>query len=188
MSRDALSTPASGLLMKTLALALLLVGSLSLAGCAKRSGGPQVGDAAPDVSAPAADGAIVHVRQYAGHPVVLYFYPKDFTGGCTEQACSLRDRWAELQAEGAVVLGVSTQDADSHKKFAAEHKLPFPLLVDDGTLSKAFGVGKLGFLLDQRVTFLLDAQGKVAKVWDGDIDTKNHGRDVLAAVRALPHG
>jgi peroxiredoxin Q/BCP len=143
-----------------------------------------VGDAAPDVAAPAADGSTIRVRQFTGHPVVVYFYPKDGTPGCTAQACSLRDNWAALQAEGAVVLGVSTQDADSHRKFAAEHKLPFPLLVDDGSLSKAFGVGKLGWL-DQRVTFLLDSQGRVARIWE-DIDVKTHGRDVLVAVRALP--
>lgn len=167
--------------MKKLIAVLALVASI---GCAKRSGGPQVGDLAPDVSAPAADGSVVRVRQYLGHPVVVYFYPKDGTPGCTAQACSLRDRWAELQAEGAVVLGVSVQDKESHKKFADEHKLPFPLLVDDGALSKAFGVGHLGWL-DQRVTFLLDKQGKVARVWD-EIDVKNHGRDVLDAIRALP--
>ena len=166
--------------MRKAALCFLLAASL---GCAKRTGGPNVGDPAPDVAAPAADGSTIRVRQFAGHPVVVYFYPKDGTPGCTAQACSLRDNWAALQAAGAVVLGVSTQDRDSHRKFAAEHKLPFPLLVDDGSLSKAFGVGKLGWL-DQRVTFLVDSQGKVAKVWE-DIDVKNHGRDVLLAVRAL---
>ena len=168
--------------MRTLASALVLVSVLS--GCAKRSGGPQVGDPAPDVSAPAADGSLIRVRQYAGHPVVLYFYPKDGTPGCTAQACSLRDKWQELQSVGAVVLGVSTQDAGSHKAFAAEHKLPFPLLVDDGSLSKAFGVGHLG-PFDQRVTFLLDAKGKVAKVWE-EVDTANHGKEVMDAIKALP--
>ena len=83
-----------------------------------------------------------------------------------------------------MVLGVSTQDAASHKEFAAQHKLPFPLLVDDGSVSKAFGVAHLG-PLDQRVTFLLDKQQKISRVWE-DVDTKSHGRDVLEAVRALP--
>jgi peroxiredoxin Q/BCP len=168
--------------MRSLALCLVCFLSLTSA-CAKRTGGPQVGDAAPDVSAPSHEGSVVSLRSYLGKPVVVYFYPKDGTPGCTAEACSLRDRWADLQALGAVVLGVSTQDAESHKKFAAEHKLPFPLLVDDGSLSKAFGVGHLGWF-DQRVTFLIDRQGRVAKVWE-DVDAKEHGRQVLEAVRSL---
>ena len=169
--------------MRTPALLIAATLSLSLA-CAKRNGGPQIGDPAPDISAPAADGSVVRVRGYAGHPVVLFFYPKDGTSGCTAEACSLRDHFQDLQAAGAVVLGVSTQDAASHKEFAAQHKLPFPLLVDDGSVSKAFGVAHLG-PLDQRVTFLLDKQQKISRVWE-DVDTKSHGRDVLEAVRALP--
>ncbi len=167
--------------------AFVAMAGLSLflaAACAKRTGGPNVGDLAPDVSAESADGSLVRLRQFAGKPVVVYFYPKDGTPGCTAQACSLRDRFQDLQAAGCAVIGVSTQDKDSHKQFIAEHKLPFPLLVDDGALSKAFGVGHLG-PLDQRVTFLLDKDQRVAKVWE-DVDTKNHGAEVLAAVRALP--
>ncbi len=169
--------------MTTLAR-VLLAGTLSLAACAKRTGGPQVGDAAPDISAPASDGSVVSLRKLAGHPVVLFFYPKDGTSGCTAEACSLRDHYQDIQAAGATVLGVSTQDAGSHQKFAADNKLPFPLLTDDGSLAKAFGVGHLG-PFDQRVTFLLDKQGRVARVWD-EVDTKNHGSEVLSAVRALP--
>src|SRR5471030_2741050 len=97
------------------ALAVLV---LLAAACAKRTGGPQVGDQVPDVAAPASDGAIVHFRQLTGHPVVLFFYPKDGTSGCTSEACSLRDHYQDIQAAGATVLGVSTQDSDSHKKFA----------------------------------------------------------------------
>jgi peroxiredoxin Q/BCP len=163
---------------------LVVAAALACGACAKRSGGPQVGDAAPDVAAPDADGSLVRLRSFTGRPVVVFFYPKDGTAGCTAEACSLRDHYQDLKSAGAVILGVSVQDAESHKKFADEHKLPFPLLVDDGSLSRAFGVGHLGWL-DQRVTFLLGRDGRVARVWE-DVDTQNHGREVLAAVRALP--
>lgn len=152
---------------------------------------PAVGDAAPDFSSPAADGETVSLRDYRGRWVLLYFYPKDDTPGCTKQACNLRDYFEVLQDEGVVVLGVSGDDAASHERFAAKYDLPFPLLADpDNKLLEAYGVwgrknlyGRL-FTGTKRTSFLIDPEGVVRHVFKRP-RTGAHAEEVLARLRDL---
>lgn len=148
---------------------------------------PKPGDPAPDFSAPATDGSTISLSDYRGKKLVLYFYPMDDTPGCTAQACSLRDYNKEIAAKGAAILGVSAQDEASHQKFAAKHKLNFPLLADKGqNVAKAYGVAGSGLFgvargllgINERVTFIIDEQGKIAHVLD-DPNCPNHGEEVL---------
>jgi peroxiredoxin Q/BCP len=148
---------------------------------------PRVGDAAPDFSGVTTGGSRVRLADFRGRKLVLYFYPMDDTPGCTAQACSLRDHHAEIAAKGAAILGVSAQDEASHQRFAAKHRLGFPLLADtDRAVARAYGVlgsgvfgvarGLLG--LAERVTFIIDEKGRVLQVIDRP-DTANHADEVL---------
>jgi len=140
---------------------------------------------APAFSALDQEGKTRTLGEYRGKPVVLYFYPKDGTPGCTKEACAFRDAWKRIQDRGAVVLGVSRDSVEKHKKFVDEHKLPFTLLVDeDGTVCTAYGV-KSSFGLPARVTFVLDRDGHVARTFP-DVDPGIHVDQVLAALDALP--
>jgi peroxiredoxin Q/BCP len=115
---------------------------------------------------------------------VVYFYPKDDTPGCTVEAQEIRDLWSELQNTSAVVIGVSADDADSHKKFAEKHALPFLLVPDtDHRFTEAFGV-PLKNGRASRVSFVIDKNGKVAKVFP-EVNPRGHGRELLEAIRAL---
>jgi peroxiredoxin Q/BCP len=146
----------------------------------------KAGDAAPDFEAVSDSGEAVKLGDLRGKRVVLYFYPKDNTPGCTKEACSFRDANDELADAGAVVLGVSGDSATSHEKFAGEFKLPFSLLVDkDHTIARAYGAWGLkknygreyeGII---RSTFLIGPDGKVAKVWPR-VKPADHGEEVLA--------
>lgn len=138
----------------------------------------------PAISATAHNGESVKLDGFEGRPVVVYFYPKDGTPGCTVEAQGIRDEWEALKQTNAVVIGVSTDDAASHKAFAEKHSLPFLLLPDpDGEIAKGFGVPlKLGFA--KRVTFVIDRHGKVAKVFS-DVQPKGHAQEILAALRAM---
>ena len=148
------------------------------------------GDKAPDFSLPADNGGTVSLKALKGKTVVLYFYPKDDTPGCTTQACGIRDAWGEFQATGAVVLGVSPDDEASHAKFKDKHDLPFTLLADtDHAVADAYGAwgektyaGKtyMGVL---RSTFVVDADGNVAKAFP-NVKPAEHADQVLAALRA----
>ena len=150
---------------------------------------PRAGDPAPDFSGITTDGTKVNLADFRGTKLVLYFYPMDFTPGCTAQACSLRDRNADIRAKGAQILGVSTQDAASHKRFAQTHRLNFPLLADSGrSVTRAFGaIGGGGLFaiaqalmgLADRVTFIIDEQGTIAHVIDSP-SVMNHADEVLA--------
>ena len=151
--------------------------------------GPRPGDPAPDFAGITTDGQRVSLADFRGRKLVLYFYPRDDTPGCTRQACSLRDHQAELAARGAAVLGVSTQDASSHRAFAGRHGLNFPLLADtDGAVGRAYGaLGGPGLLaklrsaagLARRITFVIDEQGRIAHVI-GRPDVARHAEEVLA--------
>ena len=111
--------------------------------------------------------------------VVLYFYPKDDTPGCTKEACSFRDSYEAYGGKDIVVLGVSQDDATSHKAFKDKFSLPFPLIVDtDGAITTAFDVDGGGYA--KRVTFVIDGAGKISKVYDGNIKTDTHATDILA--------
>ncbi|HXZ49106.1 MAG TPA: peroxiredoxin [Usitatibacter sp.] len=150
---------------------------------------PGPGDMAPRFEATATDGRRVRLEDYRGRKLVLYFYPKDDTPGCTRQACSLRDFQAEIVAKGAAVLGVSTQGPESHAAFARKHRLNFPLLADtDGAIGRAYGVlGGAGLIarlktaagLADRVTFVIDGNGRIAHVIDRP-DVARHAEEVLA--------
>ena len=139
----------------------------------------------------ATDGTTVKLSELKGKIVVLYFYPKDDTPGCTKEACAFRDRISEITHLGAVVLGVSPDDAASHKKFTDKFKLNFPLLVDDGhKLAEKYGAwreknmyGKVSMGI-QRSTFLIDATGGVAKVWK-KVSVDGHDQQVIDAIKAL---
>jgi len=159
--------------------------SSSGAGASAAAGGLlAVGASAPDIEATAQDGEKVKLADLRGKPVVVYFYPKDGTPGCTAEAQGIRDQWEPLKQTGAVVIGVSTDDAESHKAFAEKHSLPFLLLPDpDGNIAKAFGV-PLTLGRAKRVTFVIDKQGKIAKVYP-QVSPKGHAEELLAALRTL---
>jgi thioredoxin-dependent peroxiredoxin len=142
-----------------------------------------VGAEVPDVSATAQDGKLVSFRALKGKPVVVYFYPKDDTTGCTIEAKGIRDQYAELSRR-AVVLGVSEDSLDSHKAFASKYELPFQLLEDTNhALAKAFGV-PLSSGKAKRVTFVIDASGKVGKVFP-NVNPEGHAAELIAALEAL---
>lgn len=142
-----------------------------------------VGAQVPDVSAPAQDGKVVNLRALKGKPLVVYFYPKDDTTGCTIEAKGIRDQYAELSRR-AVVLGVSEDSLDSHKAFAEKYQLPFPLLDDTNhALASAFGV-PLSSGKAKRVTFVIDASGKVSKVFP-NVNPDGHAAELIEALKSL---
>ncbi|HEX8290875.1 MAG TPA: thioredoxin-dependent thiol peroxidase [Pyrinomonadaceae bacterium] len=145
------------------------------------------GDAAPDFEARDAGGNPVRLSSLRGRKVVLYFYPKDDTPGCTKEACSFRDGFAEFERRGIEVLGVSTDDEKSHRKFAEKYGLPFRLLADTGhAVADLYGVyGEKQFMGRKymgvaRKTFLVDEEGRVAKVFD-KVKVDEHAEEVLRA-------
>lgn len=146
---------------------------------------------APDFTLPADDGTKVKLSAFRGQPVVLYFYPKDDTPGCTREACSFRDRRAELAKLGAKVFGVSADSLESHGKFRDKFELNFPLLADvDHKVAERYGAwreknmyGKKSLGI-QRSTFLIDREGKIAKVWKS-VKVDGHDQQVLDALAGL---
>jgi len=144
------------------------------------------GDRAPQIALLDAEGVDHRSDQLAGAPLVRFFYPKDDTPGCTAEVCAFRDSYADLQALGAQVWGVSGDDAASHRRFAARHRLPFPLLVDQGNaLRKAFGVPSVLGLLPGRVTYLIDGQGVIRHLFNNLLDGAAHRREAIAALQRL---
>ena len=151
---------------------------------------PAVGQAAPDFTLPSTTGRDVTLSQFKGRSVVLYFYPKDETPGCTKEACDFRDRTPELARAGVVVLGVSNDDLKSHLHFKEKQQLPFPLLTDvDAKVSKLYGVyGKqsvygIPYTGIQRTTFVIGRDGRIARVWP-KVSVNGHVEEVLEYVRA----
>lgn len=139
-----------------------------------------VGTDAPAFTAKDTNGNTVSLSDFAGKTVVLYFYPKDDTPGCTKQAQSFRDNYAEYQGKEMVVLGVSRDDQASHKQFTEKYGLPFNLLADtDGAITKAYDVDGGGYA--KRVTYIIDGSGKIIHV-DASVNTANHAQDILAAI------
>jgi len=142
------------------------------------------GERVPDVGARNQDGALVRLSQYRGHPLVVYFYPKDRTSGCTVEAQAFREEYAQFRALGVEIVGVSNDDTSSHKDFCTRERLPFSLLADpDQTIARAFRVGSI-FGFYHRVTFLIDDAGVVRRVFD-PVHPAGHAHEVLAATRAL---
>lgn len=141
-----------------------------------------VGTVAPAFTAKDTDGNTVSLSDFAGKTVVLYFYPKDDTPGCTKEAQSFRDSYPEYQGKDMVVLGVSMDDEASHKKFTEKYGLPFQLVADtDGAITKAYDVDGGGYA--KRVTYVIDSTGKISHVFT-TVKTDTHAQDILAAVGA----
>jgi len=145
------------------------------------------GAKAPDASLPNQTGAEIQLSQkWQSGPVVLYFYPKDETPGCTAEACSFRDNFEVFKEAGAEVIGVSNDSVESHKKFAEHHRLPFTLLSDKGSvLAKTYGVGKTLGLLPGRVTFIIDKTGTIRHVFNSQLQAKKHVQEALAILKSL---
>ncbi len=152
---------------------------------------PQVGKPAPSFSAIADNGSKISLQDLKGKYIVLYFYPKDDTPGCTVQACGFRDDYHLLQGLDAEVIGVSPDSVASHTKFKTKFNLPFPLLVDDTqSICKRYGVwveknmyGKK-YMGVQRATFLIDREGKIAHIWP-KVKVEEHANDVAAVIKGL---
>jgi peroxiredoxin Q/BCP len=150
----------------------------------------KAGDQAPDFSTKDASGNPVKLSDFKGQKVVIYFYPKDDTPGCTKEACSFRDNHDTYEQAGIKVLGVSLDNEDSHQAFASKYNLPFTLLADtDHSVSDAFGVygeqswGDKKFMGVARKTFLIDEEGKVKKVFD-KVNVEAHADEVMEAFNA----
>jgi thioredoxin-dependent peroxiredoxin len=146
------------------------------------------GNVAPSFTATTNGGGKVSLSNFKGKNVILYFYPRDDTPGCTKEACAFRDEFAEFKKKGAVVLGVSTDTAKSHDKFAEKYKLPFILLSDeDKNIVQAYGVwGEKSFMgrkyqSTHRVTFLIGPDGRIRKIWPA-VKPVDHAKEVLAAL------
>ena len=148
----------------------------------------KVGDKAPSFTAATSGGGKISLADYLGQNVVLYFYPRDDTPGCTKEACAFRDQFADFKKKGAVVLGVSTDPVKSHDKFVAKFSLPFTLLADeDKQIVEAYGVwGEKSFMGRKytgtnRVTFLIGPDGNIKKIWP-QVKPEEHVAEVLAAL------
>jgi peroxiredoxin Q/BCP len=143
---------------------------------------PVAGSSAPDFALPDQHGTVHRLADYAGRWLVLYFYPKDDTPGCTREACAFRDGLSKLQSAGAAVIGVSVDTQASHARFAEKHHLGFPLLADtEGSLARRYGT-----LIDwrvlrvaKRITFLIDPQGKIHKTFTR-VDPARHANEILS--------
>ncbi len=144
------------------------------------------GDRAPLIALSDGEGIERRSDALGGRPLVLFFYPKDDTPGCTAEACAFRDSHAELQALGAEVWGVSGDDAASHQRFAQRHNLPYPLLVDQGNaLRRSFGVPNVLGLLPGRVTYVIDGEGVIRHVFNNLLDGAAHRRQAIDALHRL---
>jgi len=149
------------------------------------------GKKAPDFTLPSDDGGKIRLSALKGQPVVLYFYPRDDTPGCTREACAFRDQKTALTKLGAKVLGVSADTLESHGKFRAKFDLNFPLLADvDHKVAEKYGAwreknmyGKISMGI-QRSTYLIDGEGKVARVWK-KVNVDGHDEEVIAAIKEL---
>jgi peroxiredoxin Q/BCP len=148
----------------------------------------KIGDRAPEFSLPSSDGTTVSLKQLRGKKVVLYFYPKDDTPGCTKEACSFRDNLARVRSRGALIFGVSADSLASHAKFIEHYALNFPLLSDeDKTMIKAYGVWKQKAFMGrkymgiERTTVVIDEKGKIAHIFS-KVKVLGHTEEVLATL------
>ena len=149
-----------------------------------------IGDKAPELLGINENGEEIRLSQYKGKKLVLYFYPKDNTSGCTAEACSLRDNYADLRKQGYDVIGVSVDSAASHRKFIDKHELPFPLIADtDKKLVEAMGVwGEKSmygrkYMGTFRTTFLINEEGVIEKIYfPKEIKTQTHGEQILESI------
>ena len=150
-----------------------------------------VGDIAPEIKLPDQDGNFHSLKDYKGKMVFIYFYPKDFTPGCTVEACSLRDNYSKIKNLGVAVIGISADSVDRHKKFAEKHRLPFILLSDTKKqVLKSYGVWQkkkfMGreFMGTVRNSFLIDSLGNIVKIYE-KVNPKNHVEEVKKDIKSL---
>lgn len=158
---------------------------LPLSATAAMAAVPAVGSAAPDFALPDQHGKLRQLSEWRGKWLVLYFYPKDDTPGCTEEACTFRDDWQQLTALGAEVVGISVDTSASHKEFAEKYHLPFPLLADaKGEVAQRYGAMAdwLVLKLARRYTFLIDPQGRIAKAYLS-VNTARHSAEIVADLK-----
>lgn len=169
------------------ALCQLLTGSVVLGAGGAQAAMPDVGQAAPDFELPDQQGKTRRLGDWRGKWLVLYFYPKNDTPGCTEEACTFRDDWLQLQAQGAEVVGISVDTSASHAAFAQKYKLPFPLLSDaKGEVAERYGALSDWLLikLAKRYTYIVSPDGRIAKVYRS-VDTAKHSAQILADLQQL---
>lgn len=167
--------------------AILLIAFLGYRSYSAASNTPKLGTKAPDFNLPNANGGMLSLTKLQGSWVVLYFYPKDDTPGCTKEACSFRDDMHKLEKLNAKVIGVSVDDGKSHADFAKKYSLPFPLLTDaDGSVAKKYGaLTNLGVTkLAKRYTFLIDPDGVLRKTYLS-VDTSKHSQQIIDDLVAL---
>jgi peroxiredoxin Q/BCP len=164
----------------------LLLTSLFLSATSIFAATPKAGDPAPLFTGQDQDGKEFRLADHIGKKIVLlYFYPKDFTGGCTKEACGLRDRMGDLQTNNVEVIGVSYDSADSHKKFIAKYDLNFTLLADtDGKITDAYGVKMPMMNMSKRVSFLISLDGKIVHVTDA-MNPQTHFDEMKEAIAGL---
>ena len=170
--------------------ALVVFAALFVARAARSGELPEVGKPAPDFNLPDQNGKQHVLQEYRGKWLVLYFYPKDDTPGCTQEACAFRDDLNQITGLGAQVVGVSVDDTDSHAEFAKKYHLPFPLLADKSTETAA----RYGALMNlwlikfaRRYTFLIDPQGNISKVYLS-VETSRHSKQIIEDLKKLTAG
>ncbi|KAK5577519.1 hypothetical protein RB653_002462 [Dictyostelium firmibasis] len=145
-----------------------------------------VGDRAPDFTAPDKDGKSYSLKDFADKILVLYFYPKDSTPGCTKEACSFRDNYEQFTDAGAVVVGISSDGAESHSKFSAKYRLPFTLLTDNkGEIAKSYGVKKELLLIPGRSTFIIDKNQNIVLIHSSLLNAESHITESLKVIEKL---
>jgi thioredoxin-dependent peroxiredoxin len=146
----------------------------------------KVGDTAPDFTLTDQTGASVSLSSFRGKPVVLYFYPKDDTPGCTAESCAFRDQYEVFKSAGAEVIGVSSDSNESHQRFAAKYRLPFKLLSDKGdNVRSLYGAKAMFGLFPGRITYVIDGSGKVQHVFDSMLNFKGHVEEALKTIQTL---
>jgi len=172
-------------MMKTIVVLLLALAMTPVAAFAADM--PKVGDKAPDFSVPASDGTTLHLKDVIGKGnIILYFYPKDDTPGCTKEACGIRDTFDEFKGLKATVFGVSFDTVESHKNFIAKYKLPFVLLADtDKSVAKLYGVADNSSRFASRATFVIDKTGKIVFV-DPKVNPATHAAELRTVLKGLP--
>lgn len=147
----------------------------------------KIGDHIPEFSLPNQDGEVINITDFIGNPLVIYFYPKDNTPGCTAEACTFRDAYEDFRDLGAEVIGISSDSPETHKNFAEKHRLPFILLADEeNVVEDLFGVPKSMFgMLPGRVTYIINEEGIVVHTFSGQLKVKKHVKESLKALGKL---
>ncbi|MFG0334938.1 MAG: peroxiredoxin [Maioricimonas sp. JB049] len=146
----------------------------------------RAGDDAPDFRAQSHTGEVVHLSDYRGRTVVLFFYPRDESPICTRQVCAFRDAFADFVRAGAVVIGVSNDSVDSHQRFAQQHRLPFILIADhNGEIRSDFGIRRTFGLLPGRTTFVIDREGTIRHVFSAQFAASRHVEEAIGMVHRL---